>query len=119
MYACHRTHHQIQKRTKGRDSNCKEEDHNHSQDRDEQHIDSYRYNYYYVWIFDSIGIIEPNASQNRALAEVGNATKKINWGRSREADTMKFWYIRTRGRGRSVLLAMAVVRLLEATIAEH
>ena len=48
----------------------------------------------------------------------GEQEKNIG-GRSREADTMKVRCRRTRSRGRSVLPAMAMVRLLEATMAEH
>ena len=56
------------------------DDHDYDQDRDERHIDSYRYNSDSVRMFDSIGIIELDASQNRALAGVGKATRKKIWG---------------------------------------
>ena len=56
------------------------EDHNYSQNREDWHSDSYRYNSDYVRMFDSIGIIELDTSQNRALAGVGKATRKKIWG---------------------------------------
>ena len=120
MYACHRTHHQRRKRTgAGEIIARRKDDQDYVQDRDKRHSDSYRYNYDYVRMFDSVGIIELDASQNRSLDGVGKATRKKNWGRSRDVDTMKFWCRRTRSRGRLVLLDMATVRLLEATMEEH
>ena len=70
-------------------------------------------------MFDSLGIIEPYASHNRSLVGVGKVTRKKYGGRSRQADTMKFRCRRTKIRGWSVLLAMAVVRLLEVTMAKY
>ena len=61
-------------------NNCREENHDYGQDRDERHSDSYRYNSDYVRIFYSIGIIEPDASQNIALNGVGKVTRKNIWG---------------------------------------
>ena len=66
-------------------------DHDYGQDREDRHIDSYWYNSDSVRMFDSVGIIELDASQNRALAGVGKAARKNYWGRSMEFDTMKFW----------------------------
>ena len=45
----------------------------------EEYSDSYRYNSDYVRIFNSVGNIKPDASQNRALSVVGKANKK-RWG---------------------------------------
>ena len=75
------------------------EDHDYVQDRDENHRNSYLYNSNYVWMFDSIGIIELDASQNRALAGVGKATSKNILGLSRDVDIMKVRCRRTRSRG--------------------
>ena len=58
----------------GGGNNFKEDNHDCGQDRDKWHSDSYLYNPDYVQIFDSIGIIKPYASHNRALDGVG-------WGR--------------------------------------
>ena len=80
-------------------NNCKEDYKNYSQDRDERHIDSYRYTSDSIWMFDSIGIIEPDASQNRALDGFVKANREKNGGRPREADTMKLWFRRKRSRG--------------------
>ena len=52
----------------------------YGQDREERHSDSHRYNSDSVRMFDYIGIIELDASQNRALAGVGKATRKKIWG---------------------------------------
>ena len=73
IYACHRTGAGgvIARRT---------DDHYYGQDRYKRHSDSYRYNSDYVWMFDSIGVIELDASQNRALAGVGMVTRKKIWG---------------------------------------
>ena len=46
----------------------------------EEYSDRYRYNSDYVRMFDSIGIIELDASQNRALAGGGATRKKILGG---------------------------------------
>ena len=90
MCACRRIHHQRQKRTGLGEIVTKRTGDNHfGQDREERQIDSYGYNSDYVRMFDSIGIIELDASQNRALAGGGKAIRKIYGGRSREADTMK------------------------------
>ena len=51
------------------------DNHNYSQNRDERHSDILRYNSDYVRMFDSIGIIKLDTSQNRALAGVGRATR--------------------------------------------
>ena len=56
-------------------NNCKEDNHDYSQDTDERYSDSYGYNSDYVRMFDSIGIIKLDTSQNRALAGVGRATR--------------------------------------------
>ena len=49
----------------------------------------------------------------------GEGDQKKSWRHSREANTMKVRCRRTRRGGRLVLPAMAMVRLLEATMAEH
>ena len=98
MYACHITHQQRQKRLGAGAVISKEENHDYGQERDKRNRDSHRYNSYFVRIFDSIGIIKPYTSQNRALAGVGKATRKTYGGSSREADTMKVRCRRTRGR---------------------
>ena len=49
----------------------------------------------------------------------GEVNQEKNRGRSSEVDTMKFSCRITRSRGRSVFPAMAMVRLLEATMAEY
>ena len=77
MCTCHRIHHQRWKRVgAGGIIAGSTDDHDYSQDRGERHSDSYRYHSHYVHIFDSIGIIKLDASQNRALAGVGKATRK-------------------------------------------
>ena len=55
------------------------DNHYYGQDRDERHSDSYGYNSDSVRMFDSIGIIELDASQNRALAGVGKVNRKKIW----------------------------------------
>ena len=50
-------------------------------------------------MFDSVGIIELDTYQNRALSGVGKATRKNYRGGSREVDTMKFQCRITRSRG--------------------
>ena len=100
MYACHRTHHQRQKRTGAGSIFARRMDHHYyDQDRDERHIKSYWYNSNSVRMFDSIGIIELDTSQNIALAGVGKATRKKYGGCSREVNTMKVLCRRTRSRG--------------------
>ena len=61
-------------------NNCKEDNHDYGQDRDQRHSDSNRYNSDSVRMFDSNGIIESEASQNRALDGVGKATREKIWG---------------------------------------
>ena len=58
-------------------------------------------------------------SQNRYLARLGKVNRKKYWGNSREAHTTKVRFRRTRSRGLSVLPAMDMIILLEATMAEH
>ena len=70
-------------------------------------------------MFYSIGIIEPGASHNKDLARVVKAARKKYGGSSREANTMKVLYRRTRIRGWSVLPAMAMGRPLEAMMVEN
>ena len=52
------------------------DDHDYGQDMDKRHRDSYRKNSDSIRMFDSIAIIKMDASQNRALAGVGKATRK-------------------------------------------
>ena len=81
MYACHRTHHQRRKITgTGEIIARRTEDNDYGQDRDKQHIDSYRYNSDSVRMFGSIGILELDVSQKRTLAGVGKATREKYWG---------------------------------------
>ena len=77
------------KKDGGGGNNFKEDDHNYGQERYGRHIDSYRYNSDSVRMFDSIGIIEPDAPQNRSLAGVGKATREKYRERSRDSDTIK------------------------------
>ena len=80
MYACHRTHHQRRKRTgtgaiiAGRKFIIT------SRTGTSGTATATGYNSNYVQMFDSIGIIEPYASHNRALAGVGKVTSKKIWG---------------------------------------
>ena len=72
--ACHRIH---RKRPRTLEIiSRKTYNHDYVQDRDKRHSNSYPYNSDSVPIFDSIGIIELDASQNRALAGVGKATRE-------------------------------------------
>ena len=85
MYACNRTYHQRQKRKgAGAIIASRADYHDYGQDRDERHSNIYRYNSDYVHMFDSIGIIKLDASQNRSLSRVGKATvtatSKNIWG---------------------------------------
>ena len=64
------------KKDGGGGNKCKEDDHDYGHERDEQHSDRYRCNSNSVRMFDSIEIIETDASQNRVLAGVGKATRK-------------------------------------------
>ena len=100
-------------------NNCKEDDNNYNQDSDKRYSNRYQYNSDSVQMFDSIGIIKPEASQKRALAGIGKATKKKYEGCSREDDTMKFMCRTTRSRGQLVLPAMEMVRILEAAMVEN
>ena len=80
MCACHRIHHQRLKSTGAEAIIARRTDnHDYGQDRDEWHIDSYRYNSDSVRMFDSIGIVELDAYHNIDLAGVGNATRKKIW----------------------------------------
>ena len=96
MYAYRRTEHQRRKRTgAGAIIARRTDNHNYGQDRDEWHRDSYWYNSDYVRRFDSGGITELDASQNKALAGVGKAARNFFEGYSREVNTMKVWCRKT------------------------
>ena len=56
---------------------CKEDRIASDRDSREEYIDSFRYNSDSVRMLDSVGIIEPDASQNRTSAGVGKATNPI------------------------------------------
>ena len=99
MCACRRIHHQRQKRTGlGAIVTKRTGDNHFGQDREERQIDSYGYNSDYVRMFDSIGIMELDASQDRVLAGLGKATREKYLGRSREFNEMEVRCIRTRSR---------------------
>ena len=68
------------KKDGGGGNNCNEDDRYYGQDSDKWHRNRYRYNSDSVRMFDSIGIIEPDAPQNRSLSGVGKATRKKIWG---------------------------------------
>ena len=95
MCACHRIHHQRRKRTgAGAIIARRTNDHEYGKDRDERHSDRYQYNSDSVRMFDSIGILELNPSQNKVLAGVGKATRKKIWwafkgGRYNESSVQK------------------------------
>ena len=61
-------------------NNLKEYDHDYVQDRDKCHSDSYRYNSDYVWMFDSIEIIEPDALPEQSLGWGGEGDQEKNMG---------------------------------------
>ena len=69
-------------------------------------------------MFDSIGIIELDTSQNRALAGAGKATRKKTLGRSRDVDTMKVRYRRTRSRG-SVSTTTTTTTMITTCVADR
>ena len=93
------------------------EDQEYGQDRDDRHNNIYRYNSDSVRMFYSIGIIEPDTSQNRSLDGVGKATRKKNRGRSREVNIMKVRCRRTRSRG-SVLTTRTTRTMLTTCAAD-
>ena len=117
--ACHRTHHQIRKRTgvgainarrtititdmKGMSSTA---------------TDTGAIPILYVCLIP-LKLLKQTPPRTESWLGWGRRPGKKYGGRSREDDTMKFWCRRKRSRGRSVLPSMDMVRLLEAMMAEH
>ena len=119
MYACNRTHHQRQKRTGAGEIIARRAFVVTSGTGTSGTATATNK------IMIMYGCLIPSGLSNHTLPRTepwlgwGRRPGKKYGGCSREADTMKVRCRRTRGGGRSVLPDMAMVRMLEATMAEY